>query len=83
MTVRLNDVARDGHAIVWDNVDESQEVTVFATGEDGDVHNKRPQPNNGRAGLFYPGGFVGSSEVEVRDSDGNVVDSGTLNIGEE
>jgi len=79
MPVRLNDSARDGYPIVWDNVGDG-EVTVFAEGEAGDVHNKRPQPNNGKAGLFYPDGFVGSSHIEVRDADGNVIDEGDIEI---
>ena len=40
---------RQGVALKWDEVDESQQVTVFATGEEGDVHNKRSQPNNGHS----------------------------------
>lgn len=80
MAVRLHDAKRDGHPIVWDNVDESQQVTVYATGEAGDVHNKLPQANNGKAGLFYPEGFSGSSHIEVRDSEGNVVDEGDIEL---
>ena len=79
MAVRLHDAARDGYPIVWDNVGDD-EVTVYATGEKGDVHNKRPQPNNGRAGLFYPDGFTGSSQIEIRDADGNVLDEGEIEI---
>lgn len=82
MSVRLNDSTRDGYPIVWDVAegDEHKEVTVFATGEAGDVHNKLSQPNNGKAGLFYPDGFSGSSHIEVRDADGNVLDSGDISI---
>lgn len=80
MAVRLHDNERDGRMIVWDNVDESQQVTVYATGEEGDVHNKLPQANNGRAGLFYPQGFSGTSDIEIRDADGNVVDSGVIEV---
>jgi len=83
MTVRLSDNARDGYTIVWDEVGDDQalgEVTVFATGEKGDVHNKRPQPNTGRAGIFYPDGFTGSSHIEIRDADGNVLDEGDITV---
>lgn len=82
MTVRLHDNARDGYAINWDvaDGDEDKEVTVFATGEKGDVHNKAPQENNGSAGIFYPDGFSGVSEIEIRDADGNVLDSGTITV---
>lgn len=82
MAVRRPDFARDGYPIVWDVAegDEDKEVTVYATGEAGDVHNKNPQPNNGRAGLFYPEGFSGSSHVEIRDADGNVLDSGDISV---
>ena len=79
MPVRLNDSARDGYPIVWDETGD-QEVTVYATGEKGDVHNKLPQPNNGRAGLFYPDGFSGSSHIEVRDEAGNVVSEGDIEV---
>lgn len=82
MAVRLPDPARDGYTILWDVAegDEDKEVTVYATGESGDVHNKAPQKNNGRAGVFYPAGFTGSSEIEIRDADGNVLDSGTITV---
>lgn len=82
MTVRLN-TERKGVSIVWDEVGDEQamsDVTVYATGEEGDVHNKVPQPNNGEAGLFYPADFSGSSVIEIKDADGNVVDSGTISV---
>jgi hypothetical protein len=82
MTVRLNDNARDGYRIVWDVAegDEDKEVTVYATGEKGDVHNKAPQKNTGGAGVFYPEGFSGSSHVEIRDADGEVLDEGDYRV---
>lgn len=78
MTVRLN-TERKGVSLVWDNVGE-QEVTVFATGEEGDVHNKLPQPNTGEAGVFFPADFSGSAHIEIRDADGNVVDEGDISV---
>ena len=78
MTVNLN-TQRKGVSILWDGADDS-EVTVFATGEQGDVHNKLPQPNSGEAGLFYPADFSGSSHVEIRDADGNVLDEGDISV---
>lgn len=78
MTVRLN-TERKGVSLVWDEVGD-QEVTVFATGEGGDVHNKLPQPNTGEAGVFYPADFSGSSHIEIRDADGNVLDSGDISV---
>jgi len=78
MAVRLN-TQRKGVSILWDGADDS-EVTVFATGEQGDVHNKLPQPNSGEAGLFYPADFSGSSHVEIRDADGNVLDEGDISV---
>ncbi len=82
MAVRLNDAARDGRVIRWDVTEgtEGTQVTVYATGEEGDVHNKLPQANNGVAGIFYPVGFSGSSDIEIRDADGNVLDSGTITV---
>lgn len=81
MAVRLN-TERKGVSIVWDSTDDSDDsqVTVYATGEQGDVHNKLPQPNTGEAGLFYPADFSGSSHVEIRDADGNVLDEGDISV---
>lgn len=78
MAVRLNS-ERKGVSILWDETSDAQ-VTVFATGEEGDVHNKLPQSNNGEAGLFYPADFSGSSHIEIRDADGNVIDSGDISL---
>ena len=73
---------RRGVSILWDVAegDEDKLVTVYATGQEGDVHNKAPQLNSGEAGVFYPFEFSGSSNIEIRDADGNVLDSGTLNL---
>ena len=78
MTVVLN-TERKGVSITWDAADDS-EVTVYATGEEGDVHNKVPQKNTGEAGLFYPADFSGSSHIEIRDADGNVLDKGDITV---
>lgn len=79
MAVRLN-TERKGVSILWDEVDEDQEVTVYATGEAGDVHNKLPQPNNGEAGLFFPADFDGDVHVEIRDANGNVLEAGDFSL---
>lgn len=81
MAVSLN-TERKGISLTWDVAegDEDKEVTVYATGEGGDVHNKVPQKNTGEAGVFYPGDFSGSSDIEIRDADGNVLDSGTITV---
>lgn len=79
MAVKLNSERR-GVSLTWDNVDDSQDVTVYATGEQGDVHNKLPQKNTGEAGVFYPASFSGSSHIEIRDADGNVVDEGDISL---
>ena len=78
MGVTLNS-ERKGVSILWVNTSD-QEVTVYATGEGGDVHNKLPQPNNGEAGLFYPADFKGESTIEIRDADGNVLDEGVISV---
>ena len=81
MAVRAN-TERKGISLVWDvaSGDEEKQVTVYATGEGGDVHNKVPQKNTGEAGVFYPGDFSGSSHIEIRDADGNVLDSGDIKV---
>lgn len=74
---------RRGVSITWDETAEAgfaDEVTVYATGAEGDVHNKLPQPNSGEAGIFYPTNFSGSSNIEIRDADGNVIASGTVSL---
>ena len=63
MPVSLN-TERKGISLLWEEVGD-QEVTVYATGEGGDVHNKVAQKNNGEAGVFYPVDFHGSSHIEV------------------
>jgi len=81
MAVRAN-TERKGLSLLWDVAegDEDLDVTVYATGEGGDVHNKLPQKNTGEAGVFYPGDFSGSSHIEIRDADGNVLDEGDVKI---
>ena len=79
MPVQLNS-QRKGVSLTWDEKDENQDVTVYATGEGGDVHNKLPQKNTGEAGLFYPADFKGESTIEIRDADGNVVDEGVISV---
>lgn len=78
MGVYLNS-ERKGVSILWDNTDD-QEVTVYATGEHGDVHNKLPQKNNGEAGLFYPADFSGESTIEIKNAAGEVVDEGVISV---
>lgn len=75
MPLRVNS-ERKGISLSWDETAEAgfaQEVTVYATGEMGDVHNKLPQANNGEAGVFYPADFTGESLIEVRNGDGAIV----------
>jgi hypothetical protein len=79
MSVRLN-TERKGVSILWDEVNLDQQVTVYATGQVGDVHNKLPQPNSGEAGLFFPKDFTGDVHVEVRDADGNVLEAGDITV---
>ena len=79
MGVYLNS-ERKGVSLTWDNTDPEQEVTVYATGEGGDVHNKLPQKNTGEAGVFYPSNFSGKSTIEIRDADGNVLDEGVISV---
>ena len=66
MTVTLN-TQRKGVSLTWDvaDGDVDKEVTVYAMGEGGDVHNKVPQKNTGEAGVFYPVNFSGTSN-EIR-----------------
>lgn len=79
MGVRINS-ERKGVAIAWDDTSITP-VTIVATGEAGDVHNKAPIPNVGEGGLFFPGDFTGDVEVEIQGPGGAVLDSGTITIG--
>ena len=81
MTVNLN-TQRKGVSLTWDvaDGDADKEVTVYATGEGGDVHNKVPQKNTGEAGVFYPADFSGKSTIEIRDTEGNVLDDGEITV---
>ena len=81
MALRLNSV-RKGISVTWAETAAAgypEQVTVYAIGEHGDVHNKLPQFNNGQAGLFYPAGFTGTSRIEVRDGN-DIVTSGIIRI---
>jgi hypothetical protein len=55
-------------------------VTVYAQGKDGEWHNTAQMPNDGLAALSYPADFTGESYVEVRDANGEVLDSGTIEV---
>ena len=82
MPLRQN-TDRKGVSLVWDETAAAgfaDEVTVYATGEEGDVHNKLSQPNTGEAGVFFPADFSGTAHVEVRDADGNVVAEGDITV---
>lgn len=81
MAVSLNTQNRESVEVRWEAPDHDGDVQVFAQGADGAWHNTPVMPNDGLAELNYPGDFVGSSLVEVRDMDGNVLDSGTISVG--
>ena len=75
MALRVNS-ERKGISLSWDETAAAgfaEEVTLYATGEMGDVHNKLPQKNTGEAGVFYPADFSGESLIEVRNGDGAIV----------
>lgn len=75
MALRVNS-ERKGISLSWDETADAgfaEEVTLYATGEMGDVHNKLPQKNNGEAGVFYPADFTGESLVEIRNGNGTIV----------
>lgn len=81
MSLRVNS-ERKGISLSWDETAEAgfaEEVTVYATGEEGDVHNKLPQKNTGEAGVFYPASFAGESLIEVRNGEGTIV-SETISV---
>jgi len=81
MAVRLN-VERKAVEIEWDETSGADRVVVYGQGEkEGEWHNTSEMNNDGLAALSYPRDFTGSSLIEVRDLDGNVLDSGTVEVG--
>jgi hypothetical protein len=67
--------------IRWDtNGSDAKTVVLYATGAEGDVHNTLELPNDGLAPVSYPSDFSGSSLIEVKDIEGNVLDSGTITV---
>lgn len=67
--------------IRWDsNGADAEKVVLYATGAQGDVHNTLELPNDGLAPVSYPFDFSGSSLIEVKDLEGNVLDSGTITV---
>jgi len=85
MTVAIN-VERKGVEVTWDAEGDgsgagADGVTVYAKAGDEEWHNTAQMPNDGKAVLSYPADFTGSSYVEVRDANGNVIDSGTISVG--
>lgn len=80
MAVAVN-VERKAVEVKWDSSSEASPVVVYALGSDNQWHNTAEMPNDGKAALSYPADFEGESLVEVRDLDGNVIDSGTIEVG--
>lgn len=79
MAVSVN-TERKAIEIRWDPGDHDGDVQVFAQGEAGDWHNTAVMPNDGLCAVSYPSDFSGGSLVEVRDMDGNVLDSGEIAV---
>jgi hypothetical protein len=79
VTVRISS-ERQGVELEWDET-SSDNVTVYAQGDDGEWHNTSEMSNDGKALVSYPAGFRGESLVEVRSADGTVIDSGTIKVG--
>ena len=67
--------------IRWDsNGSDAKQVVLYATGEAGDVHNTLALPNDGLAPVSYPSEFSGTSFIEIKDLEGNVLDSGEIAV---
>lgn len=68
--------------VTWDPGDYEGEVALYFTNpsDSSDVSNTDARDNDGEAVATVPATFIGAILCEVRDSDGNVIDSGTLSI---
>ena len=80
MTVAVN-FDRKAVEVTWEKGDYTGEVSIVATGSEGDVHNTAAMANDGRAVLTYPYDFSGTSHVQVLGDDNSVVDEGEITVG--
>ena len=71
---------RKGIQVTWDaTLSDSTEAQLYFT-RNGDASNTDARANDGNALVSVPYAFSGSTHLEVRDLDGNVIDSGDLEI---
>jgi hypothetical protein len=71
---------RKGIQVTWDaSLSEATEAQLYFT-RNGDASNTDVRANDGDALVSVPFAFQGTTHMEVRDPDGNVIDSGDLNV---
>ena len=70
---------RKGIQVTWDPGAHAGEVQLFFSRGD-DVSNTDARANDGDALVSVPYDFAGTTHMQVRDIDGNVIDSGDLDI---
>lgn len=71
---------RKGIQVTWDaTLSEATEAQLYFS-RNGDVSNTDARANDGNALVSVPYTFAGTTHLEVRDLDGNIIDSGDLEI---
>lgn len=71
---------RKGIQVTWtENLDPDGQVQLYFA-RNGDVSNTDERTNDGSALVSVPYAFIGNTNMEVRDLDGNVLDAGELTI---
>ena len=71
---------RKGIQVTWDSsLSESAEAVLYFSRGD-DVSNTDARANDGDALVSVPYDFSGTTHLQVRDLDGNVIDEGDVEI---
>ena len=68
--------------VTWEPGDHKGDVQLFFTnpGDLSDISNTDARANDGEGVASVPYDFTGEINVEVKDADGNVIDSGTISV---
>ncbi len=81
MTVSI-DLTRKAVNVAWDpGANTTDPVTLVATNPDtGDESDRKGLVNDGLAVVTYPADYSGTSHIDILGPDGEVVDSGDIDV---